>query len=193
LGFYNDNAKTYFEKTIDLALVETYEKFLGYIGNSGDILDLGCGSGRDSKYFKSVGLNVSMLEQSPELAFLASEYVKGDVTVDSYYNLTDECKYDGVWACASLLHCPKSDLNSVLRKVINSLKISGYFFLCFKDGDNEIIDNLGRHFSNYTLSALKTELEKIEDIEIMNLWEERKTSSYGGGQLWVNAIVKRIA
>ncbi|MGL4737417.1 MAG: SAM-dependent methyltransferase, partial [Cellulosilyticaceae bacterium] len=52
LDFYNKNAKEYAATTLNGDVAEIREKFLQYVPQGGKILDLGCGSGRDSLAFK---------------------------------------------------------------------------------------------------------------------------------------------
>ena len=73
LDYYNKNAKTYFEQTINGNLDENYERFLSKIPSKSYILDFGCGSGRDSKYFLQKGYKVKAIDGSIEMCKLAEK------------------------------------------------------------------------------------------------------------------------
>lgn len=55
LDYYNKNAKQFCNKTLYGNLQEHYDKFLKHLPKGSYILDFGCGSGRDSKYFIEKG------------------------------------------------------------------------------------------------------------------------------------------
>ena len=74
VNFYNENAENFFSQTVRADMGLLYEKFLSKLPTTkGKILDLGCGSGRDSKHFKGLGFEVVALDLSEELAKKASE------------------------------------------------------------------------------------------------------------------------
>ena len=58
ISYYNQNALEYFAKTVNVPMQNLYDKFEIYLKSGDKILDLGCGSGRDSKYFLSKGYDV---------------------------------------------------------------------------------------------------------------------------------------
>lgn len=71
--FYNENAEKFFNQTVKADMSYLYSKFLEKLPQkNGKILDLGCGSGRDSKYFKELGFEVIALDMAEELAKIAS-------------------------------------------------------------------------------------------------------------------------
>lgn len=73
--YYDLNAQSFFDATVDVSMEKLYEQFLPHVPIAGFILDFGCGSGRDSKYFLDKGFKVEAIEPSTELAKLASEYL----------------------------------------------------------------------------------------------------------------------
>lgn len=128
LGYYNSNAKSYFENTIKGDFQENYDRFLNKIPRGAFILDFGCGSGRDSKYFLENGYKVEAIDGSKELCKLASEYIRQDVKCMKFEELNEENIYDGIWACSSILHVTKKEeLESVLKEIETNVKIVDYF------------------------------------------------------------------
>ena len=81
-----------------------YAPFLRYLPEHGSILDLGCGSGRDTLAFLQKAYQVEAIDYSESLVKKAQELTGLPVRHQSFYELDEENKYDGVWACASLLH-----------------------------------------------------------------------------------------
>ena len=142
--FYSNNAQAYYDDTFANDVNNVCERFLSalhmpskspsqkpLLSSSADkqhILDLGCGAGRDSKVFIDAGFTVTALEASKELAVLAEEHIGQPVLNMRYQQLQEKNTYDGIWACASLLHCPKSQIEYVMQNCIDALKEGGVFY-----------------------------------------------------------------
>ena len=74
LDYYNKNAQQFSKETISVDFTKTQDRFLNYLTDKGYILDFGCGSGRDTKYFLDKGFQVKAVDGSKELCRLAAEY-----------------------------------------------------------------------------------------------------------------------
>lgn len=122
LDYYNENAKIYFEQTIEADLDENYERFLNKISKGAYLLDFGCGSGRDSKYFLEKGYQVKAIDGSEEMCKLASKCIGKEVECMKFDQLNEENTYDAIWACSSILHVEKEKLPKILDKMIKALK-----------------------------------------------------------------------
>ena len=158
LEYYNKNAKTYCDQTLVGNLQENYNKFLEHLQPNAYILDFGCGSGRDSKYFLDNGYKVKAIDGSIEMCKLASKYINQEVTCMKFEDLNDINAYDGIWACSSILHIEKENLSDILIKMISSLKVNGIIYTSFKIGTGYAIKE-GKYY-NY--------LTKDEMIQILN-------------------------
>ncbi|MEN8133246.1 MAG: class I SAM-dependent methyltransferase [Pseudomonadota bacterium] len=189
-SFYQQNAQSYFDETVELDVSETRQRFLELVTNGGSILDLGCGSGRDSRKFLNLGYQVTPLDVSKALASLANDYIGREVVVQSFQTLNYHAEFDGIWACASLLHCPKSEIYGVFKRVVNALKPGGAWYLSFKRGERERVDERGRFFNDYSKTELSSLLERFRELTIVEVWTEAKPLR-GEEQAWVNALVKK--
>lgn len=189
-SFYQQNAQSYFDETVELDISETRQRFLELVTIGGSILDLGCGSGRDSRNFLNLGYQVTPLDVSKALASLASDYIGRKVLVQSFQTLNYHAKFDGIWACASLLHCPKSEINDVFKRVINALKPSGVWYMSFKQGERERLDEQGRFFNDYSKAELSSLLEHFRELTIVDVWTETKPLR-DEEQVWVSALAKK--
>ena len=132
LAYYNENADKFILGTLNVDMMTIQKKFISYIPKGGKILDLGCGSGRDSLFFKQLGYNVTAVDGSAEMCRQAENNIEQPVINLTFDKLPYEAEFDGVWACASLLHVPSSDIQDVLVKIERALKKGGYFYFSVK-------------------------------------------------------------
>ena len=99
-NYYNQHAQAFFENTYQVEMESLYALFLRYLPEQALILDLGCGSGRDTLAFKKKGYQVEAIDYSIELVEKARELTGIEVRQQSFYELNEVAKYDGIWACA---------------------------------------------------------------------------------------------
>ena len=137
LDYYNKNAITFAEGTINVEFTDTQDRFLQLLPEDARILDFGCGAGRDTKYFLSKGFSVDATDGSEELCRIASELTDISVRQMLFTELEAVNVYDGIWACSSILHCPKEELRDVIRKMIRATKDGGVIYTSFKYGKFE--------------------------------------------------------
>ncbi len=192
LEYYEENAASFIEHTRDVPFEETQNKFMALIPDGGTILDFGCGAGRDTKLFLSKGYNVEAIDGSPKLCKLTSEYTGIKVKNMLFQELDEHEKYDGIWACASILHLPKNELKDVLLKMIEALKPGGYIYSGFKYGDFEGVKSSGRHFTNFTEETFKTFIADISNIELTDTWQTGDVRPGREDEKWLNVIAKRV-
>lgn len=153
IDYYNKNAEKFITGTIDANMSAIQEDFLTYIPAGGSILDFGCGSGRDSKAFLDRGYQVLSVDGSIKMC-IAAQQLTGQKVIHSMFNeFTSDLRFDGIWACASLLHLPKKELKPVIDMLSTLLKDGGCLYLSFKYGDFEGERN-GRYFTDLTETSL---------------------------------------
>jgi len=151
-------------------MIQLYEPFLKLLPNNAKILDLGCGPGRDLKYFKDLGHDVLGIDPSSEMVKLASEYTGAQVIQAKAQKLSYQNEFDGIWACASLLHIPSTELPKVFDSIFRALKSHGVLFCCFKYGDFEGIREDGRYFTYLHEEFLREILSKTPGLSINQIW-----------------------
>ena len=192
LDYYNKNAKQYCEQTLVGDLQENYDKFLNEIPDSAYILDFGCGSGRDSKYFIDKGYKVTAIDGSIEMCKLASEYINRNVQCMKFDELDDIDTYDGIWACSSILHIEKEKLPSILNKMINALKDGGVIYTSFKIGTGYEIKE-GKYYNYITKEEMQEVLSKANsNVKIIDYFETLpSTKRKAVNTIWGNFIIKK--
>jgi mutator protein MutT len=190
-AYYQDNAQAYCQETMAFDVGELYKPFLDVLPQGAHILDLGCGSGRDSKAFLERGYSVTAVDSSAEIAIYAERAIGQPVAVTTFQKLAYSNVFDGVWASASLLHCPRAQIHDVLSRIVLALKVDGIAYLSFKWGEDETVDDRGRYFNNYTLVSLQTLIDEVAELSVIKLWTETKPLR-DGEQQWANTLVKKM-
>lgn len=123
--YYNKNAEQFLVETTNVEFSETQNAFFKLLPDGAMILDFGCGSGRDALEFLRQGYQVDATDGSVEMCHAASELTGLPVCQMLFQDLNEKEKYDGIWACSSILHLSRTTLKNVLVKMCRALKDGG--------------------------------------------------------------------
>ena len=175
---------------MDVNFYETQKHFQKLLPEQGYILDFGCGSGRDTKYFVSQNFQVDATDGSEKLCRIASDYVGIKVKKMLFTELEEIEKYDGIWACSSILHLPKNELKEVFGKMIKALKSDGIIYTSFKYGNFEGERN-GRYFIDFTEEKFNKFVQNIENIKLKEEWITCDVRPGRGEEKWLNIILQK--
>lgn len=189
LRYYDAHAKAFIENTLHADMSESLKRFLHFVPAGGHILDLGCGSGRDSRYFLDLGYQVTASDGSEELCRQTSAYLGIPVKHMLFQDLDDRDEYDGVWACASILHLPKTELEDVVKRIGAALKDRGIFYTSFKYGEFEGMRG-GRYFTDFTEGSLCAFLGRFPDFELIECWITQDVRPGRGEESWINLLAR---
>jgi superfamily II DNA or RNA helicase/HKD family nuclease len=189
IAYYDQHATSFFSSTVDVDMSVLHDRFLSGLCPGSIILDAGCGSGRDSKAFLDKGYRVTAFDASEELARLASQHARIDVQVRSFVDVTETASYDGIWACASLLHVLQTDIPQALQCLWSALKPGGAFYLSFKLGTSERVQD-GRHFTDVDEPQLREWFAALANIDSIECWLSADQRP-GRTEKWLNALVLR--
>ena len=190
IEYYNKNAEQFVQGTLSVDFTATQERFLSKLCVGTCILDFGCGSGRDTKYFLGKGYQVEATDGSAELCKLASEYT-GICVKQMLFEELNECeKYDGIWACSSILHLDKKALKDVLKKMTAALKSNGVVYTSFKYGDFEGERN-GRYFVDFTQETFREFIREVPELQIEEYWITGDVRPERGEEKWLNLILRK--
>ena len=190
LDFYNNNSKSYIKSTLSIDMSHLYNDFLKHIPKESNILDLGCGSGRDSLEFIKRGYNITAVDGSKELSIAASKIIGQEVIFNKFEDLQLTEKFHGIWACASLLHINKRDLINVIKNISSNLEDNGVFYMSFKYGEDEYIDEKGRYFNCYTEETFKEMILAVPKLEIIKIYKSEDTIGGRNNLQWLNVLLK---
>ena len=190
IDYYNLNAENFIESTQNVDMHQAQDRFLRLLDENALILDFGCGSGRDTRYFMDKGYQVTATDGSAEICRLASIFTGIAVKEMLFQELDDINTYGGIWACSSILHLPKNELLLVIRKMCNALKDTGVIYTSFKYGDFEGVRN-GRYFTDFNEDSFKEFIAGIPEITIEDHWITGDVRPRRGDERWLNLILRK--
>ncbi|WP_291359679.1 class I SAM-dependent methyltransferase [Acinetobacter sp. UBA3025] len=189
IDYYNKYAIEFTVSTFKVDMESLYQPFLAELPEGARILDVGCGSGRDTLAFKNKGYKVDAIDYSIELVKRATQLTGVRVQLMSFYEIDEHGIYDGVWACASLLHCERSRLAEVVARLIGVLKPNGTLYMSFKYGNSDRKKD-GRAFTDLEEAQSKALLLVFDDVEQIQQWitvDQRPDRQ----EKWLNLLWKK--
>lgn len=189
IEYYNENAQTFYESTVNADMSFCRDKFEAYVTDGGRILDAGCGSGRDSRAFKRHGFSVVAFDASREMCKMASELLGEEVWQMRFDEVAFDSEFDGVWACASLLHVELEELPKILKKFYRALKDKGVMYASFKYGEG-VAQRGERTFSNFTESSAQELVESV-GFKVIECGITSDIRPGRSEEKWVNVIVRK--
>ena len=190
LTYYDNHANDFYKSTVDVEFTTMQNQFLSKLKKGSYILDFGCGSGRDTKYFLEQGYHVEAIDGSPELCKLASQHTGIKVKNLFFHDLAEVNKYDGIWACSSILHLPIHKLKDVMQKMATALKDNGIIYTSFKYGTFSGERN-GRFFTDMTEETFAEFLTDIDTLEVEEQWTTSDVRPGRGEEKWLNLILRK--
>lgn len=200
IGVYNAMADEYAKKLNDYAPRPEQEKFVSLLPTNATILDAGCGPGRDCEYFMKQGFQVVGVDLSDKLLDIAKQRVPQASFVKQDLRALDfsPSSFDGIWACASLLHLHRVEVPLVLQNFFHLLKPGGVLFVMVKEGISEadvkesLSSNMVRHFTYFTLAELTKLLEKAHfSVEEIYTWNEEVRRPGRRDLVWISSFARK--
>ncbi len=191
IDYYNKHAEEFTALTFEVDMESLYQPFLAELPEGALILDVGCGSGRDTLAFKKKGYQVDAIDYSEELVKKASRLTGIPIKLKSFYEVDDYEAYDGIWACASLLHCERTRLKEVIGKLVSALKPNGVLYLSFKYGNGDR-EKDGRQFTDLDEVQAKALLEQFDNVQQIQQWitvDKRPDRQ----EKWLNLLLRKLS
>ena len=189
IDYYNKHAEEFTTSTFEVDMKSLYQPFLAELPEGARILDVGCGSGRDTLAFKNKGYQVDAIDYSEELVKKATRLTGIPIKLKSFYEVDDYETYDGIWACASLLHCERTRLKEVIGKLLSALKPNGVLYMSFKYGDSDR-EKDGRQFTDLNeeqAEALRKQFNHVQQIKQWVTIDQRPERQ----EKWLNLLWKK--
>ena len=189
LDYYNRNAQCFTGDTLEVEFSIIQDSFLALLPPGSLILDFGCGSGRDSRYFLQKGYQVEACDGSEEMVKAASQNAGIPVKKMLFSELDEIDRYDGIFACASILHVPSKELPDIITRMKKAVKTGGILYISFKYGTFEGIRN-GRYFTDRTEESLQAILDEVGGLEIIRTGITGDARPGREDEKWLNVLLR---
>jgi SAM-dependent methyltransferase len=189
-AWYDQHAGEYASRTDTVDLTDQYDRFLAHLPPGGRLLDAGCGPGRDSLAFLARGYEVTAVDASIGMVELASRQLGQPVLHLRHEDIAYDREFDGIWANATLLHVPHSDLPEVLARYRKALVPDGVMFASFKLGTGEVIAS-ERLFANQDAASFREVLAAVPGLTLIDMWTCFDRRPGREHEQWLNVLVQR--
>ena len=186
-NYYESNAERYAAETISADMSEQYQRFLPLLKKGAKILDVGSGSGRDVCYFQKQGYQATALEPSKNLCREIRKVFSGEIVCSDIQNYRPAERYDGIWACASLIHLKEEEVLHFFEKIDLYLEDSGIIYVSGKNGIQSGKAGDGRYFLEFTEHLVEKILTVNKQLKLEQLWYTEDVSGRRGFW-WMNVI-----
>lgn len=187
IDYYNKTARTFVTDTASADLTAIHQRFLNYMPQGASILDLGCGSGRDASAFIEAGYQVTAVDGSEACCRLAESLIGRPVTCLMFDQMDYVNQFDGIWACASLLHVPFDELPGIFARIVKALRPGGSFYASFKYGEFEGFRS-GRYFTDMTEERLEKLMGKVAGTKIVETFVTGDARPGREDEKWLNLV-----
>lgn len=192
--YYENNAAAFIEATRTVDMTAFHNRFLAALqprppANT-RLLDAGAGSGRDARTFRLAGYRVEAFDASPAMVLAAAEFAAVPVRQLRFEDFAWDHPFEGIWACASLLHVGRQYLPGALQRLADHLVSDGIIYASFKFGPEERKKN-GRHFTDMTEDTLASVLDDCPALVQFETWRSSDQRPDKKHEIWLNALLKR--
>ncbi len=188
--YYNEHASEFITETINIDIRGTQNHFLSLLPRCAHVLDFGCGSGRDIKYFRSRGFRAEGLDASDEMCYRASQYTETKVRKMLFQDLADIASFDGIWASASMLHLPTEEIAPVLWKMANAAVDNGILYLSFRYGEAEGMRG-ARYYNDMTEGKFRKILSRVTNLKLEESWISADVKPGCEKDKWLNVLLRK--
>ena len=190
IQFYEDNAEDFFRRSVDVGMPSAWRTFTALVKPGGRVLEAGCGSGRDALVFHKAGFRVTATEGSPKLAALARQHTGLPIEVMTFDQMAWREAFDGIWACASLLHVRRADLPGVMGRLRDALVPGGAWWMSFKYGTEEReVD--GRYFTDLNEAGAEALLAEVGGLELIAMDVGGDSRPERAHERWLSILCRR--
>ena len=188
-NYYESNAERYASETFSADMSEQYQRFLPLLKKGAKILDVGSGSGRDAFYFQKHGYQVTALEPSKNLGREIRKVFSGEIVCSDIQSYQPMERYDGIWACASLIHLQEEEILCFFKKMDMYLSDNGIVYASGKCGisTGEVAD--GRFFLEFTEQLVERILTVNKQLQLEQLWYTEDVRGRRGFR-WLNVVLR---
>ena len=192
VGHYNGSSLSFWEGTKDHDVSQNIDALLrNIIGESPfQILDFGCGPGRDLMAFTRLGHQATGLDGSSNFVQMAKENSGCEVFHQDFLNLELPSEtFDGVFANAAMFHVPTQELSKVLKHLWEALKPGGVLFCSNPRGSDLEQFNQERYGAFLSYETWSQYLQEAGFVEIEHYY--RPPGKPRDQQPWLATVWRR--
>lgn len=187
--YYAQYAQAFISDTQTVDMQSVYDQFTVYLKSGSVLLDAGCGSGRDSLYFRHQGYQVTAIDVCEDFVRHTQSYAGVKTYCMSFQQLNFEAEFDGIWASASLLHLTPTELPDAVDKLGKALKSGGVLYASFKYGEFSGLRN-GRWFTDLDEKGLSQVLSNIPSLSLIKTWKSKDARPERAHERWLNCLLE---
>ena len=191
IDYYDRYAVPYYEETVDLSMEEQLERFMDLLPENAEVLDLGCGSGRDTLFLEDEGFSVTAMDGSARMCELAEIHTGRDILHLRVEDMEFDDVFHGIWACAVLGHFPPDKIQEVMQKILNALKDDGILYFSVRKGDRNGRYN-GRYYYDYSRDSLDNLMDPIPNIKVLDIWKTSDARGEDNKNKWYNELLRKV-
>lgn len=191
IAYYDQNATAFVKSTANADVSELYKPFEKLLHPGAKILDLGCGSGRDSRYFKQCGYDVIAIDPSSKMCEQTKLYAGVPAFELRAEDMPFRSEFDAVWACASLLHVQRNKQQITLSNISLALRNKGIIYCSWKYGNQEREES-GRLFTDMNEASLTKLIKEVPDLVLLKTWITNDVRADRSSQKWINALIQKM-
>lgn len=192
LAHYDRQAQAFWEGTREHDVSQNIDALLAHIQVPApfDVLDLGCGPGRDLMTFKALGHRAVGLEGSPQLAAMARAHSACTVLEQNLLALDlPDNRFDGIFANAVLFHVPGQVLPRILSELLRALRPGGVLFTSNPRGAGEEGWNGERYGAFHDWPTWQGHVCAAGFVELTHFY--RPTNAPVGQQPWLASVWRK--
>ncbi len=187
--WYSTHAAAFCARTFVIDMEDARARFLRHVPAGGRILDVGCGSGRDSKRFAELGYAVDARDRSREIADEAARRTGLAVRVEDVLKMDDRDAFDGIWASAMLIHLDDAEFDEAVRRLARALQPGGALYISLKESERVDVAD-GRAFRFRSPEEASRSIRAIGMLRLVEEWSA--VDSPPKETRWFNAISRRV-
>jgi SAM-dependent methyltransferase len=191
LDYYDTHAEDFERRTRDRNMRPCYDRFLALLPARPRVLDAGCGPGRDSLALAARGCDVTGFDASAAMVALAAARTGRPVLHLAFQDLAFDAAFDGIWACASLLHVRRAEMPDVFARLRRALRPGGILFASFKAGPGEEFRE-ERWFNDYDEATFRALVASATGWAEAALWRVTDDRPGREGTTWLNTLLRAV-
>jgi cyclopropane fatty-acyl-phospholipid synthase-like methyltransferase len=169
INYYEQNSSNLSSRYESADVFEIHKFLLQTFDKNSELLEIGCGSGRDASFMSKNDFNITAIDGSKNMISEAKN-IHPELSKKLFHktlpnDLEFDKKFDGIYSIATLMHLSKNDLKITISKIYNLLNQNGKFLMSvslFRDDVNtDRFDDKGRFFLVLDLNEWVNLLENI--------------------------------